>query len=57
MDFNIKKIWGAPLLTNIGLVMLALAFIKLFIAPYWYMLIAGGLVIAGTMWWLYNQIK
>lgn len=54
---DIKRIWGAPLLTNLGLVMMALSFIRLFYAPYWYMYIAGGLVLTGTAWWLYNQLK
>jgi hypothetical protein len=56
---NIQGLWQKPpvLVTNVGMVMLALGFSRLFYVPNWYNYVAGGMVVAGTLWWGYNQIK
>ncbi len=53
----LQKLWGKTLLTSIGLLMIGLSFMKLFSIPSWYYVVAGGFLIAGTIWWAIDQAR
>lgn len=55
MDWN--KLLGPGLLTNTGLVVLAISLLMRFAMPTWMYYLAGGLVLVGTIWWFVNQVR
>lgn len=57
MNRKLKEIFKPAVLTALGLTMLGAAWLKWFAVPGWYMMVAALFVVAGSGYYLGEQIR